>query len=270
MTETAYDVPAPTGGEMPHHYGPRVHILSDAWALSALARLGHPDTGTMAFHRLLESCYRRLLHAITSELPTSHVNVPTRMSGLEPRARYTGAVLDTGHPVVIVDVARAGIIPSLVFQHELLDVLDAAAVRVDHLYMQRTTDDDGHITGVDLSGSKIGGRVDEVTLVIPDPMGATGTSIAHVVDHYCTALGGRPDKIIACHLMVTPEYLERIEAINQDVTVYALRLDRGLSQAKTLASTLGTHRPAERGLTDKGYIVPGAGGLGELVNNAFV
>ena len=32
----------------------------------------------------------------------------------------------------------------------------------------------------------------------------------------------------------------------------------------------GTFPEEEKGLTDKQYIVPGAGGVGEILNNAFV
>jgi uracil phosphoribosyltransferase len=270
MPETAYLHPALAGGTLTHGYGPAVHLCADAWGLSMLARLGHPDTGTLDFHRLLRSCYRRLLHAVSAELPTITVDVPTRMVTAEPRARYRGAILDPAAPVVIVDVARAGMLPSLEFQQALLEVLDPGAVRVDHLYMQRVTGEDGHVAGVDLSGSKIGGPVDGATILVPDPMGATGGSISRVIEHYRSELGGAPRRIVACHLMVTPEYLRHMARVAPDVAIYAMRIDRGLSDDEVLASTLGALPGRERGLTDNDYIVPGAGGLGELVNNAFV
>ncbi|MEI8254618.1 MAG: hypothetical protein WCJ30_03005, partial [Deltaproteobacteria bacterium] len=37
-----------------------------------------------------------------------------------------------------------------------------------------------------------------------------------------------------------------------------------------LATVPGTHPDRERGLDDRQYIVPGAGGLGELLNNAWI
>jgi hypothetical protein len=52
--------------------------------------------------------------------------------------------------------------------------------------------------------------------------------------------------------------------------VYALRLDRGLSSDRALASVPGKYWDEERGLNDTQYIVPGAGGVGELLNNAWV
>jgi len=55
-----------------------------------------------------------------------------------------------------------------------------------------------------------------------------------------------------------------------DVIVYALRLDRGLSPREVLDTIPGERWADERGLTDNHYIVPGAGGLGEVINNSYV
>jgi uracil phosphoribosyltransferase len=69
---------------------------------------------------------------------------------------------------------------------------------------------------------------------------------------------------------VTPEYLRNVLAAHPEVRIYALRLDRGLSPPDVLATVPGTRWAEERGLDDHQYIVPGAGGVGEIMNNAFV
>jgi len=51
--------------------------------------------------------------------------------------------------------------------------------------------------------------------------------------------------------------------------VWTARLDRGLSSAEVLKQRPGTRWNEERGLNEHGYIVPGAGGLGELLNNSW-
>ncbi|MES2802917.1 MAG: hypothetical protein V4654_10520 [Bdellovibrionota bacterium] len=43
----------------------------------------------------------------------------------------------------------------------------------------------------------------------------------------------------------------------------ALRVDRGLSAEHVLKSPLGLYWDQEKGLNNKQYIIPGAGGLGE-------
>ncbi|MFN7262500.1 MAG: hypothetical protein ACK5UJ_01675 [Pseudobdellovibrionaceae bacterium] len=55
-----------------------------------------------------------------------------------------------------------------------------------------------------------------------------------------------------------------------DVLIFALRLDRGLSPEAVLSTAPGKYWEQEKGLNEKGYIVPGGGGFGEIMNNSFV
>jgi uracil phosphoribosyltransferase len=220
---------------------------------------------------LVSAAYRRLIEGACEQLPTVPVDYPTRMSATEPRARLVGRIIDPEHPVVVVDVARAGMIPAHIAQRALHEVLDPDRVRVDHLFMDRVADPvTGRITGVAFHGSKIGGPIDGATVIIPDPMGATGRSIVQALEHYRAMVPGEPARILACHLIVTPEYIRYLHAAFPEVAIYALRVDRGLSAPSVLARIPGECWDEECGLTERGYIVPGAGGVGELLNNAFV
>ena len=175
MSESAYLNILESGGRLTHQYGEHIHILSDSWALTALARLGHPDTDLPTVHRLLVACYRGLLHAACAQLPAKNIALDTRMTAVDPTARFHGQIIDPMSQAVVVDVARGGMIPGHLFQTELMDILNPESVRVDHLYMQRRVDpDSGSVTGVDFYGSKIGGPVANATVFVPDPMGATG------------------------------------------------------------------------------------------------
>jgi uracil phosphoribosyltransferase len=271
MPEHAYLAAAPAGARLEHRYGPNVHILSDPWALSVLARLGHPDCKTPEANNLLETAYRRLLEAASEQLRSVVAEVDTRMIASCPQGRFVGRVIDRRQRVICVDIARAGMLPAHIFQRHLHDLVEPEGVRVDHLFMARVADPVTHaVIGVDFAGSKIGGDVDGATIFVPDPMAATGVSMAQALDHYATAVPGRPTRVVTCHLIVTPEYLKRITTRFPNVVVYALRLDRGLSPESVLATPPGTHWEQERGLDDRCYIVPGAGGLGELINNSWV
>ena len=53
------------------------------------------------------------------------------------------------------------------------------------------------------------------------------------------------------------------------VEIYAVRLDRGLSSPEVMQSQLGEQWEQEKGLNEVDYIIPGAGGLGELLNNSY-
>ena len=70
--------------------------------------------------------------------------------------------------------------------------------------------------------------------------------------------------------MATPEFIRNVHKEHPDAIIYALRLDRGLSPAKIMQTIPGTHWDEERGLDEHQYIVPGAGGVGEILNNAWV
>jgi uracil phosphoribosyltransferase len=107
-------------------------------------------------------------------------------------------------------------------------------------------------------------------MLIPDPMGATGSTVSRVLHHYRKEVTGTARRVVAVHLIVTPEYLRHVCKNHPEVQVYALRLDRGLSSPEVLATVPGARWDEERGLTDHHYIVPGGGGLGEVLNNSYV
>jgi uracil phosphoribosyltransferase len=253
-----------------HRYGQDVQILDDPYLLTLLLRIGSPDVGTEALPALVRSAYQRLCAEILRcEFPIQHDRVKTRMTASEPRAFYEGPRLCPQTPLVICAVIRAGILPSQTCYEVACDVLPAVNVRLDFVNMSRVTDADQRVIGVRMDGSKIGGPVEGSVVLIPDPMGATGGTIARVVELY-RQTGGKPKAIVAAHLMVTPEAVARVRHDCPGVKLYAGRLDRGLSPREVLDSVPGTHPGSERGLNDVQYIVPGAGGMGELLTNSWV
>jgi uracil phosphoribosyltransferase len=271
MVEVAYTQSRFEAPQIPHRYGDRVHLLDDPLAWSLLSRACSPETGQPDVGRLVRMLYEMLARVVlAAELPRARVDVPTRMVSSHPEAVYRGLALARSTRTVTVGIARAGTMPSQVVFDLMNDVLDPALVRQDHLFMSRQTNDRGEVIGATWHDAKIGRDVGDRYVVFPDPMGATGSSMVSAVTYYNTALEGRPAKCIAMHLVVTPEYLRRVRAEHPDLVVYALRLDRGLSPSAVLRTEPGTHWDEERGLNDHQYIVPGAGGVGEILNNAWV
>jgi len=254
-----------------HRYGDNVHVVADPYTATLLARLCSADCDAREAHGLVDACSAALLQAASEQLPTRRQRVPTRMFASEPRAVVDADLIDPEARAVVVDIARAGILPALGFHRGLMALLPPDRVRVDHIYLQRTSDPaTGAVTGVHHAGSKIGGAVDGATLFVPDPMAATGSSLAYVRDVYRSLPPGPPRRIVACHLIATPEYLARVARDAPDVTVYTLRVDRGLSPDDVLRALPGERWAEERGLDAHSYIVPGAGGMGEVLNNAWV
>ena len=257
-------------GECDHYYGERVHLLDNALIQTAIARLGNEGSRRAELYRLLELVYHTLaVEALGRELPRAEVEVTTRMAELHPvEGVFRGEALDPNHSVVVVDVIRGGIVPAQIVFEMLTAVLPDACTRLDHLNMARVSDEQGRVVGVDLSGSKVGGRVDGATLVIPDPMGATGSTVVRTLEHYLEE-HGRPAKVVVLPMIATPEFVRTVTELSELVHVYAARLDRGLSTPDVLATVPGERWDQERGLNDQGYIIPGAGGVGEVLNNAW-
>jgi len=256
--------------ELEHDYGPNVHILSDPFLLTHLAYLCEERTVQPAINTLVSDLYQYLIHAmLNSEFPLVIKSVRTRMAAVSPYGVWTGQVIDRETKTVTVNIVRAGSLPSQVCFDYLNKTLNPELVRQDHVVMARTLNEKGEVIGSTLGDSKIGGDVEDAVLLFPDPMGATGSSISTVIDYYKKTVPGKVKKIVAAHLIITPEYIRKMTHDHPDVKIYAIRLDRGASPAEVLKCRLGEKLEIEKGLTDKQYIVPGGGGFGEIINNAY-
>lgn len=260
--------------EIEHRYGKNVHLLSDPFLLSLLARLCAEETAQPVINELVHTIYSSLLNTVVArEFPTKTVAMRTRMAEMHPNeAIYSGPKIDSSQPVVSVNLARAGTYPSHICYTALNYFMNPKLVRQDHISIGRITDHASRVTGSQVSGHKIGGPVDDSIVLFPDPMGATGGTLVEAVSLY-KSLGhekASAKKYIALHCIVTPEYLLNVTQAHPDLIVYAVRLDRGLSSEKVLRSVPGEFWNDERGLNEKHYIVPGGGGFGEVMNNAYV
>lgn len=270
-TDAQYTGFAYRPAEIAHHYGEAVHILADPLALSMLARASERGVVQPEMNHLVRELYRLLAHVvIAAEFPERQLTVETRMIDKTPAGVWQGPGIERHTQAVVVALARAGLLPAQVTYDFLNQVLAAEGVRQDHLSLGRVVDTKGKVTGAALGAVKIGGPVADAVMLIPDPMGATGSTVTAVLEHYDAEVQGKPWKTVAMHLIVTPEYLRHVRRKHPHVQVYALRLDRGLSPTDVLAAPPGARWEDERGLDDHHYIVPGAGGLGEVMNNSFV
>ena len=255
--------------EIDHKYGKQIHILSNPYLFSTLAKLCQPDCKQPLINQLLNILYGELVKVVVNqEFPLVDAHVETRMANLHPEGHFQAKVIDPKSKVVCVNLARAGTVPSHICFDAFNYILNPDGVRQDHISINRKVDADEKVIGTNLGGLKIGGDIENSFVIIPDPMGATGSTIKSAMDIYRTK--GKAKKYIAMHLIITPEYLSHVTKNYPEVIVYALRLDRGLSSERALNATPGTFWNEEKGLNPKQYIVPGAGGLGEVINNSYV
>ena len=262
--------------ELDHRYYPEIHILDDLVATTMLARVRDRETKQPELNRLITELYRFLIwRVVAQEMPHQHLEVSTPMVDNLPmddamRGVWSGTVLDRRTRAAVLSIARAGTLPAQVCYDFLAGLLGGNAVYMDCLSMSRTTDQDHKVTGAAIHGAKTTATIQGSYLIIPDPMGASGTTLCQALEYYRSTVSGKPEGIIAIHLMVTPEYIRMVREKWPTVRVYALAVDRGLSTPEVLRTVPGEHILKERGLTDTQYVVPGAGGLGERITNVFV
>ena len=257
--------------EIHHEYGPNVHILNDPFLTTQLARLCSPEVTQPLFNQLIGVLYTSLIRTvINTRYPCREVSIDTRMKAYTEHGVYKGPMVDRSTDSVVVDIARAGILPSQICFDTLNGILDPQVVRQDHLIMARTVDTEQRVTGAAITGQKIGGPVDGRFVLFPDPMGATGNSLATAMASYAGGSLGTPKAMITLNLIVTPEFVRCLTDAFPGVHIFAIRLDRGMSPADVLADVPGRQWDRESGLDERQYIVPGGGGFGELMNNSWI
>lgn len=249
-----------------HNYGPQFHLIDDTFLQTMLTELCLTRTTQPQINRLIEFLYNGLIiHTANQLFPKEYSTFKTRMNAdlhVELFANSTKAVS--------VNLARAGTFPSHICYQFLHSILKAENIRQDHIFAARSTNSQEQVTGTQLNSHKIGGQIDDCFVLFPDPMGATGGTILSAIDYYEREIPGKPKHFVALHLIVTPEYLKRALGAKKNLQIFALRVDRGLSPEHVIKAKPGLYWDQEKGLNEKQYIVPGAGGLGELLNNSFV
>ncbi len=221
-------------------------IFDTPYNLSLLAELGQASTFQPRISQIITALYDNMFSLIADqELEQASANIKTRIATKDHRGIWKGKIFKKNQKVIVVDVIRAGIQSSHQFYLKFTEILNPKSVRQDHIMSQRIETASG-VEGSKLSGSKIGGSIKGAIVFIPDPMGATGGSIEEIVNFYQKKYG-KPKKFVVVNLVVTPQYLKRLQKIKTPLSVYTARMDKGL--------------------TKDDFIYPGLGGVGEIINN---
>ncbi len=183
------------------------------------------ETGTKDFRELLEEIAMLMAYEITRDFPLQEVEIET------PVARCKAKKLE-GKKVGLVPILRAG----LGMLNGILRLIPAA--RVGHVGLYR---DPETLKPVEYY-CKLPSDVEERTLIVVDPMLATGGSSSAAL----TLLKekGASSMILMC-LVAAPEGIEVIEKDHPDVPIYVAAVDDHLNE--------------------KGYIVPGLGDAGDRI-----
>ena len=203
----------------------KVNVIDHPLIQHKLTLMRCKETGTKDFRELLEEIAMLMAYEITRDFPLKEIDIET------PVAKCKAKVL-AGKKVGVVPILRAG----LGMLNGVVNMIPAA--RVGHVGMYR---DPKTLKPVEYY-CKLPGDVEERTLIVVDPMLATGGSSAAALD--LLKQKGAKSMILMC-LVAAPEGIRLVNEAHPDVPVYVAAIDDHLN--------------------DKGYIVPGLGDAGDRI-----
>jgi len=201
----------------------RTTVVDHPLAQHKLGLLRDAETPTQFFRQLVNELAVLLTYEVTKDLPVEEVEIST------PLERTTVPRI-SGKKVAVVPILRAGI----GMLDGVLSLVTAARVGFIGLYRNEET-----LQPVEYY-VKLPADVAERDVILLDPMLATGNSTAAAVEILKRA-GAQSVRMIA--IIAAPEGIERLHAAHPDVHVVVASVDRGLDE--------------------RGYIVPGLGDAGD-------
>lgn len=202
-----------------------VHVIDHPLIQHKLTIMRMKETGTKDFRELLEEISMLMAYEITRDFSLKEVEIET------PICKCKEKML-AGKKVGVVPILRAG----LGMLNGVVNMIPAA--RVGHVGMYR---DPKTLKPVEYY-CKLPGDVAERTLIVVDPMLATGGSSSAALS--LLKEKGAKHIILMC-LVAAPEGVRVINHDHPDVPLYVAAIDEKLN--------------------DKGYIVPGLGDAGDRI-----
>ena len=203
----------------------KVTVVNHPLVQHKLTLMRQKETGTKDFRELLEEIAMLMTYEITRDFPLEEVEIET------PVAKCKSKVL-AGKKVGVVPILRAG----LGMLGGVLNMVPAA--RVGHIGLYR---DPETLKPVEYY-CKLPSDVEERTLIVVDPMLATGGSASAALQMIKDK--GAKSITLMC-LVAAPEGIRVINHDHPEVPIYAAAVDERLNE--------------------KGYIVPGLGDAGDRI-----
>ncbi|MBQ7363728.1 MAG: uracil phosphoribosyltransferase [Clostridia bacterium] len=201
------------------------HLVDHPLIQHKLTIMRDKNTTTKDFKQLLDEISMLMGYEVTRDLPLEDVEVETPIT----RATFKRIA---GKKLAIVPILRAG----LGMVDGLLRLVPVA--RVGHIGLYRD-----HVTHEPVEYyCKMPSDIEERTVIIVDPMLATGGSAA---DAITTVKARGAKKIILMCLVCAPEGVRRVQSTHPDVDIFAAALDERLNE--------------------NAYIVPGLGDAGDRI-----
>ncbi len=177
------------------------------------------NTGTNEFRKLIEEIAMLMAYEALRDLPLEEVSIETP---IEPCM----APMISGKKMAVVPILRAG----LGMVNGILALVPTAKVGHIGLYRDPVTHEPHEYY------CKLPELIDQRTILVVDPMLATGGSAVDAVN-YVKDHGGKDIKYMC--IIAAPEGLERLMDAHPDIQIYVGQLDRCLNEDAYICPGLG-------------------------------
>ena len=184
-----------------------------------ISMLRDKNTGTNEFRALVEEIAMLMGFEALADLPTEEVEVET------PIEKCMTTVI-AGRKLAVVPILRAG----LGMVQGILDLVPTAKVGHIGLYRDEVTHEPHEYY------CKLPKPIEQRTIVVTDPMLATGGSAVDAID-LIKERGGKKIKFLC--IIAAPEGLKRLHEAHPDVQIYVGHLDRELNSDAYICPGLG-------------------------------
>ena len=196
-----------------------VTILDHPLIQHKISILRDKNTGTNEFRALVEEIAMLMGYEALRDLPLKEVEVETPLE-----ACMTPVI--AGKKLAVVPILRAG----LGMTGGVLALVPSAKVGHIGLYRDEVTHEPHEYY------CKLPSPIDQRTIVVTDPMLATGGSAVAAVD-FIKAHGGKTIKFMS--IIAAPEGLEKLHKAHPDIQIYIGHLDRQLDKNAYICPGLG-------------------------------
>ncbi len=184
-----------------------------------ISMIRNKETGTSEFRKLIEEIAMLMGYEALSDLPLKDVEVET------PMEKCMSPVI-VGKKLAVVPILRAG----LGMTGGILALVPTAKVGHIGLYRDPETHEPHEYY------CKLPGEIDSRTIIVVDPMLATGGSAVAAID-FIKQRGGKNIKFMC--IIAAPEGLKRLSEAHPDIQIYVGNLDRCLNETAYICPGLG-------------------------------
>ena len=196
-----------------------VTIIQHPLIQHKISILRNKETGTNEFRTLVEEIAMLMGYEAFRDLPTELVEVETPIE-------TTRQPMIAGKKLAVVPILRAG----LGMVSGILALVPSAKVGHIGLYRDETTHEPHEYY------CKLPENIDKRTIVVVDPMLATGGSAVAAVD-FIKQRGGKDIKFLS--IIAAPEGIERLMTAHPDIQLYCGCMDRELNENAYICPGLG-------------------------------